>query len=111
MALAANSVEGKAEPFLKRIENLHKDLDSERGSYMSKCKSIREDIKSVLDDAVDKGVPRKALKGLVKYRELERKQKAIGDGLDTDEQSNFESLVAALGQLDGTPLGDAAKAA
>ena len=28
MALAANSIEGKAENYLRRIENLHDDLDS-----------------------------------------------------------------------------------
>lgn len=105
--LPANSIEGRAAPFLKRIESLFDDLESERGKYMSAAKGLREDIKSVYDEAKDKGVPVKALKGLVRYRELEKKQKAIGDGLDIDEASSFETLVEALGDFSSTELGQA----
>jgi uncharacterized protein (UPF0335 family) len=109
MALAANSVEGKAKPFLERIESINGDLESEKAAYMNKAKALREDIKTVVDEAKEEGVPKKALKGLVKYRQLERQQSKIGSGMDIADQGTFESLVAALGQLDGTPLGDAAK--
>jgi len=108
---AANSIEGIAAPFVERIENLNRDLEKLKSDYMNECKAVRADIKEVVGEADDKGVPKKALKGIVKYRALERKKNAIGDGMDIDEQSKFESLVAALGALDGTPLGDAAKAA
>jgi len=108
MAAAANSIEGIAEPFLKRIETLHGDLGSLRGTYMSDCKSVREDIKTVIAEAKDKGVPSKALKQLVKYRELERKQEALAANLDIDETATFETLVAALGDLASTELGKAA---
>lgn len=108
---AANSIEGIAQPFVERIENLNKDLEKLKADYMNECKVVRGDIKEVVTEAKDKGVTSKALKGIVKYRALERKKNAIGDGLDIDEQSQFETLVAALGQLGGTPLGDAATAA
>lgn len=97
--LAANSVEGRSAPYLERIENLLTELDSMRGKYMSECKAVREDIKEIYTEARDNGVPSKALKGLVKYRQLERKQKAIADGLDGDEQAAYENLVEALGEL------------
>lgn len=107
--LAANSIEGIAEPFLKRIENLHRDLESERGSYMARCKEIREDMAHVYDEAKDKGVTKKALKGVVKYRQLERKKAAITEDIDDiDVKSQLESLIAALGELADTPLGQAA---
>lgn len=99
MTLAKNSMEGKAEAFLKRIENLNSDGDSAKATYMAECKERREDIKQVYTEAKDAGVPSKALKGLVKRRQLLRKADAIPDGLDIDEQSAYSQLVDALGEL------------
>lgn len=96
---AANSIEGKSKPFLDRIENLFRDLESERGTYMAKCKEVRSDIAEVYTEAKDAGVPVKSLRSLVRYRELERKQQAIGDGLDIDESAAYSQLVDALGDL------------
>lgn len=103
MALAKNSIEGKSQAFLKRIESIAAEGEIAKGTYMNECKLRREDIKAVYTEAKDAGVPAKALRGLVKYRDLERKQQAIADGLDMDEQSTYETLVEALG-----PLGEAA---
>jgi uncharacterized protein (UPF0335 family) len=94
-----NTLEGRATPYLKRIENKLDDLDSKRGAYMAACKVVREDIKEIYGEAKDHGVPVKALKGLVEYRTLERKQAKIGDGLDIDEGAAYEQLVDALGPL------------
>ena len=101
---AANSISEKAEPFLIRIENLHGDLESLRSRYMKDCKAVREDIKAVYVEGKDDGIPVKSLKGLVKWRELERKQEAIAAGLDDiDEAAIYSHLVESLG-----PLGQAA---
>lgn len=97
--LAKNSIEGKAEPFLKRIETLLNDLDSLRGKHMAKCKAVREDIKEICVEAKDKDIPTKALKGLVKHRQLTKKQRAIAEGLDIDEAAVFEALIEGLGEL------------
>lgn len=99
MATAKNSLEGRAEPFLERIERLHADLDSKRGAYMAECRVVREDIKVVLGEAKEAGIPVKALKGLVEFRKLEKKQAAIADGYDPDEAKVYEHLVEALGEL------------
>jgi uncharacterized protein (UPF0335 family) len=99
MTLMANSLEGKAENYLKRIENLLGDLDSKRGSYMAECKEVREDIKEIYVEAKDNGVPVKALKGLVRFRQLEKKQRAISAGLDIDESAAYDTLVEQLGEL------------
>lgn len=108
MTLLPNSLEGKAEPFLKRIENILKAIESRKGEYMAEVKEYREDIASIYTEAKDKGVSPKALKGLVKYRELERRQQTLGDGLDISDASDFETLVAALGDFGDSPLGKAA---
>ena len=97
--LAKNSMEGQAEEHLKRIETLLVELDTERGVYMQRCKEVRDDIRQIYIEAKDKGVPTKALKGLVKRRQLSRKQAAIVEGLDTDEASAYTQLVEALGDL------------
>lgn len=103
-----NSIEGRALPYLQRIEALNADLETERGTYMQRARSLRDDIKEVISEAKEKdSVPVKALKGLVRYRELEKKQKAIGDGLDIDEASTFEQLLEALGDFGATELGQA----
>ena len=98
--LGDNTIEGRAQPFLKRIERLLDDLESERGTYMSRCKPLHEDIREVYAEAKDHGVAVKALKGLVKWRELEKKQAGIAtDFEDIDEKATFDQLVEALGPL------------
>ena len=101
--LAKNSLEGKAEGYLTRMETLLRDLDSERGTYMARCKEIREDISEIYVEAKDNGVPVKALKGIVKHRQLQKRQEAIADGFDIDEAAAYETIREALG-----PLGAAA---
>lgn len=97
--LAANSMEGKAEKFLKRIETLLAEGESAKGTYMSECKARREDLKVVYDEANDAGVPKKALKGIVKRRAMQKKMEAIDDGFDIDEASAYSTLCEALGEL------------
>lgn len=99
MALAKNSMEGKAEPFLKRIETLAADAESAKGTYLAECKERNGDRKEVYGEAKEAGVPVKALRGLVKKRELQRKADAIPNGLDIDEASAYSILCDALGDL------------
>lgn len=99
MGLAKNSIEGKSEAYVKRIETLMDEGESAKGTYMAECKERRGDIKEIYTEAKDNGVPAKALRGLIKYRELERKQNAIADGLDMDEAATYQNLVEALGPL------------
>lgn len=93
----ANSGDPKA--FLQRIENLIGDIETMRGEYMERVKEVREDIKLVYEEARDQGIEVKALKGLVKYRALERKQDEIADGLDLSEKAAYDNLIMTLGEL------------
>ncbi|MDP2618591.1 MAG: DUF2312 domain-containing protein [Hyphomicrobiales bacterium] len=97
-----------AKAFIERIENLEGQIDSERGSYMQKAKTIREDIKEVIIEAKDEGIPSKALKAMVKDRRYDRKKAELAAGLDIDEGAAFEQMKEALGPLADTPLGEAA---
>jgi len=99
-----NAVDTKAAPFLKRVEDFNEQLESLRGSYMASCKAVREQIKTVYTDAKDAGVRPRPLKGLVKHRQLSRKQdKITASMIDEDDVAIYQQLVEALG-----PLGAAA---
>lgn len=108
MALLPNSVEGKSAPFLARVENVLDQLDTLKARYMNEAKGLRADIKQIYDDAKDADVPTRALKGLVKWRQLAKKQDAIADTIAEDEVSEYELLVEALGDYASTELGQAA---
>lgn len=99
---------GLAGEFIERIQNLHGDLESERGSYMAACKKIREDIKEVLAEAESEGFDKKVIKAIVKEIELFEKIKRLPDGFDMDTQSQYEALSSALGAFADTALGQAA---
>ena len=96
-------VDALARPFLKRIEALYEELGSEQGKYMAEAARIKDDIADVYAEAKDKGVAVKPLKGLVKWRQLERKQEAIAAKLEDDDGAIYARLVETLG-----PLGAAA---
>jgi uncharacterized protein (UPF0335 family) len=98
--------------FVSRLESLHSDLASEKGEYMQRCRQIRDEIKDVLQAAKDEdGIPKKALKTLIKKRELLGKIENLADFLEVDDRSAFEALEQALGDYGDTPLGQAAKMA
>src|SRR5258708_6089052 len=44
-----------------KIEDFFVDLDSERGTYMQRCRNIRESISAVYDEAKARGIPKKEL--------------------------------------------------
>lgn len=93
--------------FVERILNLHGDLATEQSKYMLECKTIRADMTIVYDEAKDKGVPKKALKGAVKKRILERKIESIREDLEGDDLDNYDLVLKALGDLGDMPLGQA----
>jgi uncharacterized protein (UPF0335 family) len=95
-----------------RIENVLRDIDSIKGSMMEQCKRKHEEIKGIYDEAKEAfGIPKRALKGVVKARGLERKLEELRDNLEDDDQEAFDQLRHALGDLADTPLGAAAEAA
>lgn len=97
--------------YCDRVENLLEDMESERGAFMAKCKSIREDISLVVTEAKDQhGIPKKEFRAVIKARELEAKADRIRDELEADAQQTFDQIRHALGDLADTPLGGAALA-
>lgn len=101
----------KTRSYVGRIENVEGEIESLKGEFMSKVKAKREDIKQILEDAKNEGIPKKSLKAVIAVRKLERKIEKAADGLDIDEAAGYEQMMEALGELADTPLGGAAMAA
>jgi uncharacterized protein (UPF0335 family) len=97
--------------FVARIENLYSDIATEKSEFMTRCKSIHGDIKEVLTEAKNAGIPKKALRNVVKQRALLNKVEDIRNDLEGDDQDSFDQLVIALGKFAETGLGAAAVAA
>lgn len=97
-----------AKRFVSEIESCLEELLSERGTYMSRCKGIRERIKDWKDAANEAGIPRKALNIELKRRDLESKIEGLTKDLEEDDADVVEQLRDALGGFGDTPLGSAA---
>lgn len=95
-----NSIDAKAKPFVDRVEEIQRQMESDKGEYMAKCRANRMRIKDVLVEAKDQGLPVRPIKGVIKYRALERKQEKIGAGFDdVAESALYQELVDTLGEL------------
>jgi uncharacterized protein (UPF0335 family) len=112
MAKAANKGNGYDKAALTsivgEIEGCMADLLSERGSYMQRCRSIRERITDAYERAKEAGIPVKELRLLVRNRAREAKIEQSIAELEADAQATYELLYDALGDFKSTPLGEAA---
>lgn len=95
---------------VRNIEDHFADLASERGTYMLKCRRIREAMAADYEKAGSRGISKKLLKKIVKERDLERKIEAVTADLEPDERSEYDMLIEKLGEFVNTPLGAAAVA-
>jgi len=96
---AGNSIEGRALPYVERVERLKDEIADLIQACKEACKDKQADIKDIFAEVKSHGLPVRAVRGVVKYRDLERKQAAIADKLDIDEASTYQALVDALGDL------------
>lgn len=94
--------------FVERIENLHQDLAVKKGEFMSECRLIHDDVKEVLKEAKNAGIPKKSLKAVVKKRQLTRDIDDLRDDLEGEDQDSYDQLLSALGDFRNTDLGGAA---
>lgn len=100
----------KVTSYVDRIENLHVGIASIMGKALSECRAVHADIKVVYDEAKDEaGIPKKALKKVVKARAFERKADECREELEGEDQDNYDQIRHALGDLADTPLGQAAQ--
>lgn len=104
-----NSISASEEAsYVEAIEEIRKELLTEKSVYMSKCKAIRQKEKEVLEDAKGQGGNPKSIKGAVKRREMERKLAAHDASFEDDDAARYEAILKALSGMEDTPLGQAA---
>ena len=85
---------------LSRIDELDKELASAQGAYMSTCRGFRDQIKQVIEEAREKGIPSKEFRALVSIRRLEAKTRKIAAGLEPDQQDTLAMLAATEKVMD-----------
>jgi hypothetical protein len=98
----------RVEPFIRKIESYLRDLESEKGSYMNVCKGIRAQMRDVIKDAADAGLPRTAFKEAIETLKLQRKLNKIRAELEEDMIEFHDQIVSAVEGLEDLPLGIAA---
>lgn len=96
--------------YISRVENIKDDIASETGGFMSRIKGMRDDIKDVLTEAKEAGIPVKALKAELKLRDLDREKNKVVAGLEEDDAETLEQIRFALGDFASLPLGEAVMA-
>lgn len=98
--------------FVSRIENLETEIELEKADFKEKTiDPLKSDIKNVVEQAEAAGIPKKELKAKLRQRAMMRKAEAIRGKLASYEQTNFDNLSRALGELKDLPLGKAALSA
>lgn len=108
-ANASNGFDGDLlKRFIGQIENIGQEMESEKGAYMKRCRDLRDDINSVLEDAKTAGIPKKVLKAHIDLRKLERRKEAVVEKLSDDDTETFEMVADALGDFATLPLGASA---
>lgn len=100
-----------AQGFVDRVENLYSDLATAKSEFMNQAKLIHADVKEVLKEAKEAGIPKKSLKSVIKTRKLQRDLEDVRNDLEGDDQDSYDQLCHALGTFVETPLGGAAVSA
>ena len=107
--MAAGLVDGvpakKVCGFVEEIEGLMAEREKLRERCAQKCAGVGEQISGVYGAAKDAGLDAKALKRVVRTRELERKAAAERAKLEAPLQDTFDRIRLALGDLADLPLG------
>ncbi len=97
------------ESYVARLEVCHDDIATIMAEAMNKCRAIHTDMKDIYQEAKDNhGVPKKALKTVIKVRQLEAKADKLREDLEPEMQDSYDNIRLALGDFADTPLGEAA---
>ncbi len=82
---------------VKKIQTVETAMESDKGSYMAKCKDHREAIKEIKQDARDNGVPTKELNAVLKRKKLMDQVEAVVSDMDEDEAELVDQMEFTLG--------------
>lgn len=83
---------------LSKLDGYDGDLASEKGSYMNRCRTIRDAIAGVYDEAKAQGVPKRELKILKKIRDHDKAQQKLITELEPEDRETLAMLARATGE-------------
>lgn len=98
---------------LNDLVSKHEKLDAEcasiMGKAMSDCQVHRLEQKELLDEAKSThGIPKVAVKNILKERKLQRDIAALAEDAEDDVRADMDLIREGLGDYAGTELGQAA---
>lgn len=84
---------------IHEIEKIDGELESEKGSYMARCKAIKDRRKATLEEYRDRGLSKGFIKGVIEIRKLNAKVEDIHADLaedGSDQADLFNDFLAAV---------------
>lgn len=94
--------------FVRRVESVQAEIDEIMSAAKDSCEPHRQDRAAIVKEASEAGFSKKEFLTILRKRRLEQKVEHVADSLDEDQRDAYELMMAALGQLATTPLGQAA---
>jgi len=89
---------------IQKIEDLHGELESERGKFMLKCRRIRERMDGEYEAADGKGIPKKELRAAIRVRAKRSAAQLELDRLEPDVREGVKTILQAFGDAADLPL-------
>lgn len=101
----------KSKAHIDACENIQGEIDAILAQAKKDCETHRDDLKQAKKDArTALNVGADIFNAALRQRKFERKAENVRAGLDEDNQETYDQFMFALGDLKGTPLGEAAQA-
>ena len=95
---------------IKACEDLQTEIATIKSEMMLKCKDKHSEIKDIIDDAkASHGIPKRALRQVLKIHALELKAQRARDDQEPETQDAIDLLRAANEDFAETELGQAAQ--
>ncbi len=98
----------KLQNFIDRWESVQDEIDEIMANARDAAEPHRQDQAAIVKEAAEAGFSKKEFKAILRKRRLEDRLAHVADSLDSDQKETYEAMLAALGALGDTPLGQAA---
>ena len=96
----------KVKQVVGACEGLLSDIAKVKSENALKCKDLKAEIKDIIDDAKTRhGIPKGAIRQVLKIHEYEDKARRARDDQEEEVQNSIDMVRHALGDLADTPLG------
>jgi len=81
--------------YLNRVAECWDKLDSLTGSHMNACGKVRKSIAGILEEAKQDGIPKTAMRALLKLEQHKRSMKKIMGKLEREDAAEMKQIAIA----------------